>query len=276
MCDHLVQLCTIYLNIKIVIGIGGCYHNYQRIPQSYQEAILASSCHFLHKEKYIFSFYQIAPSVLEQKFSPLQELENQIRKVCIDRQYQTLSALILEYFDQIRHQGVINPCRIKDFISEISNIILLDLGISDSGLLSKLRDAEFLEDIQQLFCDALMKNHLFQAKPQYDAITNRVIQYIQNHYQQAISLAEIAEHLQMSENHISRVFKKNTNKGIPEFINFYRIEQAKELPRTTELKIYQVADQTGFQSVSYFNTIFKRLVGQTPYEFRNASAAAQK
>ncbi|MBC8609524.1 Uncharacterized response regulatory protein SA0215 [uncultured Ruminococcus sp.] len=270
LCDHVVQLCTTYLNISIVIGVGGIYHDYQKIPQSYQESILASSYHFLHKDTHVFDFYQITPSILDQKFSSLQDLENQIRKICIDRQYSTLSAAILDYFSLIRNQGVINPARIKDFIAEIVNIILVDLGISDFGILTQIQSAEFLDDIQHLFCDILVQNHIFSSKPQYDAITNRVIQYIQNNYQSAISLAEIAEHLQISENHISRVFKKNTGKGIPEFINHYRIEQSKELLRTTELKIYQIAEQTGFQSVSYFNTTFKKIVGQTPYEFRNS------
>jgi YesN/AraC family two-component response regulator len=56
-----------------------------------------------------------------------------------------------------------------------------------------------------------------------------------------------------------------------EYINIIRIKEAKILLKETDSKIIEIAYKVGFNNVTYFNLIFKKITGQTPFEFRKGS-----
>lgn len=99
---------------------------------------------------------------------------------------------------------------------------------------------------------------------------NGAIRYIKEHYQSQISLSKIAEHLYVHPAYLSGQFKLETGKTVTEYICNYRILKAKELLRDPRNKIYWIAEQVGFNNQRYFSQVFKRIVGQTPAEYRNA------
>ena len=69
--------------------------------------------------------------------------------------------------------------------------------------------------------------------------------------------------------YLSQTFKKETNKNIWDYLAQYRLSKAKELLLTSNLKIYAIAELCGFGSPQYFNKIFKRLTGFSPYQFKD-------
>ncbi len=94
------------------------------------------------------------------------------------------------------------------------------------------------------------------------------IDYIQAHLAQPVTVAEVAEVVQMSPYHFSRCFKQSTGLSPYQYILHQRVEQAKLLLRSA-LPLAQIAAQVGFASQSHFNRHFKRWVGLTPNQFRD-------
>lgn len=99
---------------------------------------------------------------------------------------------------------------------------------------------------------------------------NGAIRYIKENYQNQISLSKIAEHLYVHPAYLSGQFKSETGNTVTDYICNYRILKAKELLRDPRNKIYWIAEQVGFTNQRYFSQVFKRIVGQTPVEYRNA------
>jgi AraC-like DNA-binding protein len=83
-----------------------------------------------------------------------------------------------------------------------------------------------------------------------------------------ISLKEVAETANMSKEAFCRFFKERTGKTYTEFLNELRIHKSCHLLQETELSISQIAYQTGFQNLSYFNRAFKKYILTTPKSFR--------
>lgn len=83
-----------------------------------------------------------------------------------------------------------------------------------------------------------------------------------------ISLKEVAETANMSKEAFCRFFKERTGKTYTEFLNELRIHKSCHLLQETELSISQIAYQTGFQNLSYFNRAFKKFRQETPKDFR--------
>lgn len=84
-----------------------------------------------------------------------------------------------------------------------------------------------------------------------------------------ISLKEVADTANMSKEAFCRFFKERTCKTYTEFLNELRIHKSCHLLQETELSISQIAYQTGFQNLSYFNRAFKKFKKETPSRFRD-------
>lgn len=86
-----------------------------------------------------------------------------------------------------------------------------------------------------------------------------------------LSIASLAELLHITPSYLSRFFKKNTEKGVLEYIHESRIGLAKELmQKDREIKIKEVAETAGFSNLATFIRVFKKIEGITPGQFRES------
>lgn len=104
-------------------------------------------------------------------------------------------------------------------------------------------------------------------------ISSMAHRYIDEHVGEHLSGEIVAGALGVSRSYLSSQFKKETGIGLNEFINQVKVDEAKRLLLTTDLTAAEVALQTSFSSPAYFSTIFKRITGDTPNEFRQKRTA---
>lgn len=116
----------------------------------------------------------------------------------------------------------------------------------------------------------------FQGKRNTSNKRHWVIQqtkeYIEQFYYTEIKLSQISELFFVNTQYLSRLFSKEMGTTFVEYINFTRINEAKILLNETDSKIIEIAYKVGFNNVTYFNLIFKKLTGQTPLEFKKKSS----
>lgn len=92
--------------------------------------------------------------------------------------------------------------------------------------------------------------------------------YIGAHYNDPnIGIGAIAQHLGLSEGHLSHIFKKETDYTLLNYLTRCRIHKAMELLRDCRVKVYEVAEQVGYRDITYFSATFKKLVGMSPSEY---------
>jgi AraC-like DNA-binding protein len=88
------------------------------------------------------------------------------------------------------------------------------------------------------------------------------------------SLKDLAQTIKETPHHVSQVINEVMGKGFFELLAWYRVEEAKRIisqDREGKLTVEDIAEQVGYNSKSSFNTVFKKLSGQTPSEFRRTS-----
>ncbi|MBN2007271.1 MAG: substrate-binding domain-containing protein [Anaerolineae bacterium] len=102
------------------------------------------------------------------------------------------------------------------------------------------------------------------------ALARRAMGYLHEHYKEAkLSLESVAEHFDVSKEHLARCFREETGVTLITYLNRYRIERAKALLRENQMRIVDVALGVGFSSNAYFSRVFKHEVGQSPQEYRH-------
>lgn len=97
---------------------------------------------------------------------------------------------------------------------------------------------------------------------------NRTLEYIRIHYKEGISLEKTAEVLNITPEYLSMLFKREMGMNFSVFLKKFRISHAKRLLKTTDMKIYEVAQECGYSNSNYFTKVFKEVTGISPAEYR--------
>lgn len=96
----------------------------------------------------------------------------------------------------------------------------------------------------------------------------KICAYLSANYSQKLNLSGVAAQFYLSPYYLSRLFRRVTGQSIVDFINVRRIEEARRLLETTDLRISQVAEQTGFSTSAHFRRVFREQVGISPVQYR--------
>jgi AraC-like DNA-binding protein len=96
----------------------------------------------------------------------------------------------------------------------------------------------------------------------------RAKQYIRENQAEELSLGQVAKAVNASSFYFCKMFKKGTGLNFTEYVCRVRIESAKNLLLNPNLRISEIAYQVGFQSLTHFNRVFKKTVGEAPTEYR--------
>lgn len=116
---------------------------------------------------------------------------------------------------------------------------------------------------------ALVSNQLLvsRANAEPPAIT-RAKQFIDEHQAEEISLGDVAKAVNTSTFYFCKMFKKATGLNFTDYLSRVRVEKAKNLLLNPNMRISEVAFAAGFQSLSHFNRVFRRIAGESPTSYR--------
>jgi AraC-like DNA-binding protein len=92
--------------------------------------------------------------------------------------------------------------------------------------------------------------------------------FIHEHSDDELSLTKVAKFSNISGNHLSEKFKEVTGINFVDYIARIRVGKARDLLQNSNLRISEIAFAVGFQSLSQFNRVFKKLTRQSPTQFR--------
>ncbi|MGO4694245.1 helix-turn-helix domain-containing protein [Paenibacillus sp. 2TAB26] len=98
--------------------------------------------------------------------------------------------------------------------------------------------------------------------------SERVMAWIEDHYGEPFQLELLADELHMSKSYLSRLFRQETGSSITGYLTARRMQQACSLLQTTNKSIEVIGEQVGFTSTSYFISLFKRIMGVSPHQYR--------
>ena len=145
----------------------------------------------------------------------------------------------------------------------------IQVGVDDY-LLKPFRDQELTHAVARV-CRRMQPVSAAPApkekEPEATGYVRQAMDYIAAHYADAdISIAVIAEHLRVSEGHLSHVFKKQTGMTVTNYLTKTRIDAAMRMLARDHVKVYEAAAAVGYKDVTYFSATFKKLTGLSPSE----------
>lgn len=268
------------LKIDSTCGIGSEVNSPQELYYSYINARKAVECKYSLGTNNVYDITDM--HYLENTFCyPLNEIKILLNAVKFKEKDEIRDAVNNLVYNKNLH-GKISGINVRMIYMEI--VISLLREISDVKEVSEkiwnhgfdiIRDME-LVGIQNIMVDKL---YLFacEVKEEIDKIQERsTIQIIENvkayvakNYKDPnISLSTAAKYAGVSTGYLSGLFKKEVGTNFVKYLTDMRMEESMKLLRTTDLKTYEIAYETGFSNPHYFSIAFKKYTGMSPSDFR--------
>ena len=99
-------------------------------------------------------------------------------------------------------------------------------------------------------------------------VISRAKEYIHDHHTEEISLGQVAKAVNTSTFYFCKIFRKRTGINFTDYVSRIRIEKSKNLLLNPNLRVSEIAFEVGFQSLTHFNRVFKKLLDESPTAYR--------
>jgi AraC-like DNA-binding protein len=171
---------------------------------------------------------------------------------------------VKRYLRPFYRQDVSPDCFFLENDCEVSRV--LDIFSGDSPC----KELETVSAIAGMFAWLIKEKRFTDApsKTRWSYRIKPVLEYIEAHYSEPLSLDTLASVAGMNSRYFCRVFYSLTNSTPINYLNFYRIEHAAYLIESTDLPITDIASECGFWESSYFTKVFKKYKNTTPQKYR--------
>ncbi|WP_028974215.1 response regulator [Spirochaeta cellobiosiphila] len=166
---------------------------------------------------------------------------------------------------------------IQCIVMDVTRIIL-ELDGSVDGFMAHFRDPSYIEDL-------CYRKNVFDYMEQYSQEASQVIQelkrlnkagvimsvakYVQEHYQESLSLKELGQIYSINPVYLGQLFKKTYSVSYKKYLCQIRMEEAQKLLASSDLKVYEVAHAVGYSDSDYFSEQFVKHTGVSPAKFRS-------
>ncbi|MFC4387941.1 response regulator [Gracilibacillus marinus] len=135
---------------------------------------------------------------------------------------------------------------------------------------SDINDAFHVQDAINTFQHFLKKVDEVLLPDISENVTNiqLILDYIENHYNENLTLQTLADHFHFNPSYLSSYFSKHHKEGFSEYLNTIRVKKAAEILIQSDLSISAISEEVGYSNPSYFTKVFKRIIKQSPSQYR--------
>ena len=190
--------------------------------------------------------------------------------------------LVDEYFSSMG-EAAMESMMLRQYVlveTLISGLAFLDsMGVSKektSDIIGDLKDplryvesSELAKEYVVSVLERLIEYRNKVSDKKYTEIIERAKAYIQENYQnEEMSLQSVAASVNVSSNHFSAIFRKETGETFIDYLTTVRMDSAKDLLTCTSMKTSEIGFEVGYRDPHYFSYIFKKTTGMSPKEYR--------
>lgn len=279
-CNEIVYIVKNLKELDIFVGISNVHTKPSSIANAYHEALEALANKF-YIDKNIFIYTTISKHHTSLDSSIINGYCEEMKILLEKGKYQESVHLLDKIFEIQKIT--------KQSIESTKNISILIYALI-TGLASRYKDhsintfedkksicaliwqSNSIDDIYNVLVNLLKTTFLDVNYEQYgtESVIEKVDRFIYGHYQENIQLHSIAQSVHLNSSYLSRLYKKETNMTLTERITNVRMEKAKTLLATTQLKVYEIASLVGVENSTYFSILFKKYTKLYPKEYRNS------
>lgn len=277
---RLIDCIKSYLKLVIRVGIGSTKAEWTEMPDSTEEAFRAIDL----RDRRVAPAYDLF--VYNEEMSNDQgtivmrpaKFYFELAGAMKASQETQAQQLVAEYALQLEKQRGITPDYVQMLAGELWGIfayclyevgMVLDDIFPNDQIVKEMVGLTLPEQLAQWLTakiSVIFSSRQWKGNSKHRQAVDFMTQYIHEHYADDMTLADLADKVYISRNHLSIIFKNMTGETFNTYLTRVRIEKARELLLERNMLVYEVAEQVGYKNVPYFSTLFKKFTGMNPTE----------
>jgi len=179
-------------------------------------------------------------------------------------------------FDYFKRSNHLSAIYVKYISSNIINRIFQNINIENiethmQKRLEKIFDLQSVYDIYSVFEELIAEIRDTDEQNNNSQLINNIYYLVETQYMKDLTLETIASQLYISSSYLSHLFKRETGQNFIDYVKNYRLKKSCELLKNTNLRISQICNKIGYESTSYYCSLFKNTYGITPTQYRKRS-----
>jgi len=213
------------------------------------------------------------------------ELENRMRAAMYASNTDEIAVILGEFSSCFQDGRIYQPREIKECYVRFLWLIISfaketggepDRAVDRQKLLSEIMDAKTREELERIATGMAACLTPAETGSNISHLTVRkAIGLIREYYKNGITLDEISRRLRVTPEYLGTLFHREVGTSFSTYIRNVRIDKAKELLCGTQLKLYEIAEKTGYSDPKYFSKVFREVTGLTPAEYRKNYQVSQ-
>ncbi|MBD8068723.1 response regulator [Bacillus sp. PS06] len=264
---------TRYLKLVTIVGLGNVVRGLPEIKNAYISSLLSWS------NSDIGSYDQVIEGDFHKEmieFSP--EIERKLINAIEKIEFESFKLNVESILEKHKKYSIGSFTFLANRIFLLLMSLVIKYGIETSKIQQELwlcQQSILEHDSQAKVLDKLMslaQNVIQEVKglraSDGSHIVEGVRRFLEKNYANDITLTSLSKQFHLNGTYLSELFKNQVGQTYSDYLIKLRINKARELLLDSELKIIDVAQLVGFSNSSYFGTVFKKYVGQTPVEYR--------
>lgn len=285
MMTRLSSVVRDYFEVPVSLAVSERKESLKEFEMMLYEAMTAMNYHFRHAEDAIVFYagemeaksehtanfhigivrHDIYMAVMANDGGKMSEIMNQVIR------------LLEEY--RLPKEQAVNACANLYFYTSMLFSTDESAFPYEVNIMEKLGQMGTLEQIVEwisMFRDAVAHALDERSDQKTDIIAAQACRYVREHYQDKLTLGQVAEALGISSGYLSTVFSKHVGESFSNYVAEVKVEKAKELLKEHRYMMYEISDQLGFENPFYFSKVFKKFAGVSPKEYEAQCSFSKK
>lgn len=277
LCQSIVESIAEDRRGNLFAGIGSRYP-LAKIRNSLEEALHALGRAGSARMMHFNDLTEQSPAQAEYTYVEIKDDENAILKLIDQNRTKELEMAVTAFIQKLERKCGYVLEDVKHLATELMVMVyghayrnsLREKELGYATYLKELERIDSLVNLQQ-WCTAktLLIARLLESKENrhVSEAVRQARQYIDEHYNEEISLNDVSKTVSISPQYFSTIFKEELGISFVEYIRMKRIETAKAMLKEKKHSVKEVCYEIGYNDPNYFSRLFKRIVGVSPTEY---------
>lgn len=267
----------VYTRISITIGIGPSKADVEDIPDTLRMAAMSSRIKCVLGPQRIYYSDEFDSKDWNTNISAAQA--EHLRQLLESGKADDIPAWMHQVYNRPEEYWRRHPLQALSLGDSILNTFqalcrIQEINIRRELMLSEqaaiIRCGSFQDYLQRI--EGFIRNVLEEDRRMRTQRSNYPVEcakaYISEHLAESFRLEDIAEKVMLTPSYLSTLFKKEVGETISDYTQRLRLEKAKNLLRTTNLNLNEIAAQVGYTDPKHFSKMFKKMLGVRPQDYR--------
>lgn len=281
-CDYALVAKQLYVLLKqkypvsFHMAVSRKFEGCQALPSVLEELEQQIEEKFYHPDTHIFVSQEEEECPVNEETQDsqlMQKISEDISRKDVEQLWRHFGCLSEKYQKNTQFSAMY----VKFVFSNVIQELFQENQFSEERRLDKEIDRLYgCNDISQILSitegnireyESFLQRSMNESRDEVGMVKN----YIYQHFAEDLSLETLADKVYLSSGYLSFIFKKETGMNLNRYIRVVRMEKAKELLCTTNMKVAQVSEKVGFSNVSYFCRSFREYYGSSPESYRKGT-----